>query len=115
MSGGHPLLIAHMESEVAIAQEAGTGVSTHVVRRWCAELKRCSSEEIQPLTLAGMSMDSIERLAIESTLLATNGNRKEAAAMLEIGERTLYRKIEEFDLDRAPGRPRGPRKPGAAS
>ena len=28
----------------------------------------------------------------------TGGNREEAAKMLEIGERTLYRKIKEYDL-----------------
>ena len=31
-------------------------------------------------------------------LKLTNGNREQAAKMLEIGERTLYRKIKEYGL-----------------
>ena len=48
--------------------------------------------------LAGRSMDDIERDAIVETLRLTNGNRKEAADLLQIGERTLYRKIEKYGL-----------------
>jgi two-component system response regulator HydG len=48
--------------------------------------------------LAGKTMDEIERDAIKETLKLTNGNRKEAADLLQIGERTLYRKIEKFGL-----------------
>ena len=45
--------------------------------------------------LVGKSMAEIERLFIMATLKATDGNREEAARMLDIGERTLYRKIKE--------------------
>ena len=48
--------------------------------------------------LAGRTMDEIERDAIQQTLDMTGGNRKEAAKLLGIGERTLYRKIEKYDL-----------------
>ena len=37
-------------------------------------------------------------LFIAETLQATGGNREEAAEMLGIGERTLYRKIKEYQL-----------------
>ncbi len=43
-------------------------------------------------------MEDIERDAIRQTLELTGGNRKQAAKLLQIGERTLYRKIEKFDL-----------------
>ena len=49
-------------------------------------------------SLAGRSMEDIEREAIRQTLELTEGNRKQAATLLQIGERTLYRKIEKFDL-----------------
>ena len=49
-------------------------------------------------SLAGRSMEDIERDAIEQTLALTEGNRKQAANLLQIGERTLYRKIEKFNL-----------------
>lgn len=43
-------------------------------------------------------MAEVERLMIEKTLEATNGNREQAAKMLDIGTRTLYRKIKEYGL-----------------
>ena len=49
-------------------------------------------------SLAGMTMEEIEREAIKSTLEATGGNRRKTAKILGIGERTLYRKIAKFDL-----------------
>jgi two-component system, NtrC family, response regulator HydG len=48
--------------------------------------------------LAGRSMDDIEKEAIKETLRLTDGNRKAAADLLQIGERTLYRKIEKYGL-----------------
>ena len=49
-----------------------------------------------PLELVGRTMDEIERWAIEETLKLTNGNREEAARILDIGARTLYRKLEKY-------------------
>jgi two-component system response regulator HydG len=48
--------------------------------------------------LVGKSMDEIERLFIAETLKVTGGNREEAAKILGIGQRTLYRKIKEYEL-----------------
>jgi two-component system response regulator HydG len=48
--------------------------------------------------LVGKSMSDVEALFIDETLKATGGNREEAAEMLGIGERTLYRKIKEYGL-----------------
>lgn len=47
----------------------------------------------------GMTMQDLEREAIRSALQGVNGNRRRAAEMLGIGERTLYRKIKEYQLD----------------
>jgi two-component system, NtrC family, response regulator HydG len=49
-----------------------------------------------PTELIGRTMDDIERWAIEETLKLTNGNREEAAKILAIGARTLYRKLEKY-------------------
>jgi two-component system response regulator HydG len=46
--------------------------------------------------LLGKTMDEIERWAIEETLKLTSGNREEAARILAIGARTLYRKLEKY-------------------
>ncbi|HVX39323.1 MAG TPA: sigma-54 dependent transcriptional regulator, partial [Gemmatimonadaceae bacterium] len=51
------------------------------------------------LTIApGTKMADIERSAIEMALKETRGNRRRAAEMLGIGERTLYRKIKEYRM-----------------
>jgi two-component system response regulator HydG len=49
-------------------------------------------------SLVGKPLTDLERLFIGETLKLTGGNREEAAEMLGIGERTLYRKIKEYDL-----------------
>ena len=46
----------------------------------------------------GMTMAEIERSAIEAALRETRGNRRKAAEILDIGERTLYRKLKEYNL-----------------
>jgi two-component system response regulator HydG len=48
--------------------------------------------------VGGVSLEQLEREAIRSTLQMTNGNREQAAKILGIGERTLYRKIKEYGL-----------------
>ena len=51
-----------------------------------------------PASLAGVSLNDLERKAIMDTLARTKGNREKAAKILGIGERTLYRKIREYNL-----------------
>jgi DNA-binding NtrC family response regulator len=50
------------------------------------------------ITLAGMNLADLERKAIEETLTSVNGNREQAAKILGIGERTLYRKLKDYGL-----------------
>ncbi|MNG97810.1 Nitrogen regulation protein NR(I) [compost metagenome] len=47
---------------------------------------------------SGFSMANIERQHIQRVLQYTNGNKAEAARLLEIGVATLYRKIEEYKM-----------------
>lgn len=44
------------------------------------------------------SLQELERYAIEQTLKRVGGSRRKAAKILGITERTLYRKIQEYDL-----------------
>ena len=46
----------------------------------------------------GMKMAEVERATIETVLKELSGNRRKAAQVLGIGERTLYRKLKEFDI-----------------
>jgi DNA-binding NtrC family response regulator len=47
----------------------------------------------------GMTMDELERAAIMAALREEGGNRRKAAEVLGIGERTLYRKIKQYGLE----------------
>ena len=62
-------------------------------------------EEVLPanvVTIApGMRMADIERAAIIAALRETRGNRRKAADQLGIGERTLYRKLKEYEIPEA--------------
>ena len=47
----------------------------------------------------GMKLEDLEKNAILAALKEVAGNRRKAAEMLGMGERTLYRKIKEYGLD----------------
>ena len=47
----------------------------------------------------GMTMADVEKAAIEAALREYRGNRRKAAEVLGIGERTLYRKIKAYRLE----------------
>lgn len=49
-------------------------------------------------TLSAFSMASVEKLHIQKVMNHTNGNKAEAARLLEIGIATLYRKLEEYKI-----------------
>jgi two-component system response regulator HydG len=57
-----------------------------------------SSEMVSegPGELIGRPMREIEQWAIEETLRMTNNNREQAAKMLGMGARTIYRKLEQY-------------------
>jgi DNA-binding NtrC family response regulator len=45
-----------------------------------------------------MTMAEIEKAAIIAALRETRGNRRKAAEILDIGERTMYRKLKEYQV-----------------
>jgi transcriptional regulator with PAS, ATPase and Fis domain len=49
-------------------------------------------------SMSAFSLASSEKLHLQKVLNYTNGNKAEAARLLEIGIATLYRKIEEYKL-----------------
>jgi DNA-binding NtrC family response regulator len=46
----------------------------------------------------GTRMSDIEKQVIDAALRQTRGNRRKAAELLAIGERTLYRKLKEYEI-----------------
>ena len=49
-------------------------------------------------SLIGRPISEVEKYYIQRSLELTDGNREEAARLLGIGERTVYRKIKEYGL-----------------
>ncbi|MDI1255625.1 MAG: sigma-54 dependent transcriptional regulator [Flavobacterium sp.] len=49
-------------------------------------------------SLSAFSMQSVEKLHIQKVLNYTKGNKAETARLLEIGIATLYRKLEEYNI-----------------
>ncbi len=47
---------------------------------------------------SGVDLESMEEQMIRDTLYRVGGNRKKAAEMLGIGERTLYRKLKKYGM-----------------
>jgi DNA-binding NtrC family response regulator len=60
--------------------------------------KATNSYDKSELEDAPLAMDEIEKEAIKRALTKYKGRRKEAAEELKISERTLYRKIKEYNL-----------------
>lgn len=61
-------------------------------------VKQLSGQVAEDMDMAARSLNDVEKEHIANVLSLTEGNRAEAARILEIGERTLYRKIKEYDL-----------------
>ena len=55
---------------------------------------------LQDESVGETSMQDIEHEIIERTLIKMNGNRRKAAKALNISERTLYRKIKEYGIEK---------------
>jgi transcriptional regulator with PAS, ATPase and Fis domain len=59
------------------------------------EVKSPSESEVRKEVIP---LDEMEKEAIKSALDQTRGNKRKAAQKLKISERTLYRKIKEYDI-----------------
>jgi DNA-binding NtrC family response regulator len=63
-------------------------------------LSDAEEDGAQPvLYKSGMTMADVEKATIEAALKEYQGNRRRAAEVLGIGERTLYRKIKAYHLE----------------
>ncbi len=95
-----------VESMVALDVDGTLGVDD--LPESIAELARRDDGQ-EPLidmagadALIGRPLKEVEKYYIQSALELTNGKREEAASILGIGERTLYRKITEYGLKDLP-------------
>jgi two-component system, NtrC family, response regulator AtoC len=75
---------------------AGRLATLRVERAQAASEGRSTKIEIE----VPSSMDEIERHAIEATLDYTSGDKTRAARLLNIGRKTIYRKLEQYNGQR---------------
>ncbi|HVH09411.1 MAG TPA: helix-turn-helix domain-containing protein, partial [Gemmatimonadales bacterium] len=78
--------------------EVSSGPGAEPVATPATAVEAESVPETDVLYRPGMTMADVERAAIEAALKETRGNRRKAAEILGIGERTLYRKLREYVL-----------------
>jgi len=85
-----------------VVMALGAGENSLDVRHIPEEVRQSESGEGQTHadagSLAGTSLEQLEKRAIRETLRLTGGNREQAAKLLGVGERTLYRKLREYGL-----------------
>jgi len=62
------------------------------------QVRKLTSGKTAKADLGGVRLSDLEKQAIIDTLAKTDNNREKAAKILGIGERTLYRKIKEYNL-----------------
>ena len=55
---------------------------------------------LQDDSVGEVTINDIEHEVIDRTLKKVNGNRRKAAEILNISERTLYRKIKEYGIEK---------------
>ena len=70
-------------------------IEIHTVRTKLPDLKGKTEDGLQE---DNPTLKNIEKRAILDALQVTKGNREEASRLLDIGERTLYRKMKEHGL-----------------
>jgi two-component system response regulator HydG len=84
-----------IENMVVVSREPTLSVENLPESIHRAERSR-SSSDLQ--SLVGIQLTDVEKVLIEKTLEQVGGNRHEAAQILGIGERTLYRKLKKYEL-----------------
>ncbi len=87
---GEPIEVGRYEAESREEEPVGVGAE---------EGKRPLEDRNVIVFRPGMSMQELEKAAIRATLESVGGNRRLASEQLGIGERTLYRKLKEYDIE----------------
>jgi two-component system response regulator HydG len=105
MSYGWPGNVREMKSAIEWAVFSAAGQRIDVVDLppdvrgegpWDAPHPEGSADWTPSATLVGKTMAEIEKEAILASLQASGGNRRKAAERLDIGLRTLQRKLKEY-------------------
>jgi DNA-binding NtrC family response regulator len=76
----------------------GRAIDVHVAEANSNHTDDDTDEESTVVFKPGVTMADLEKQAITAALRQVAGNRRKAAEMLGMGERTLYRKIKEYGI-----------------
>jgi DNA-binding NtrC family response regulator len=76
----------------------GRAIDVHVAEANGGHVDDDTEEESTVVFKPGVTMADLEKQAITAALRQVAGNRRKAAEMLGMGERTLYRKIKEYGI-----------------
>ncbi len=96
--------LVDLKNEIAQLRELLVGKYISPMRRLKpgyednAFVHEVDSGEVTKVDESFESIESMQKRMIYEALERTRGNRRKAAQMLKISERTLYRKIKEYDL-----------------
>ncbi len=93
---GNVRRLRNVVQNMVVVSEEGVIGAEHLP----VEIRQATGEDSRDsqVSLGGLNLNHLEKQAIRETLRLTAGNREQAAKMLGIGERTLYRKLKEYGL-----------------
>jgi len=78
--------------------DKNTNESSYIKSNLGSDIKDAQIKAIKDDAVGEITMSEIEREVIERYLRQFKGNRRKTAKALDISERTLYRKIKDYDL-----------------
>lgn len=97
--------LVDLKNEIAQLRELIVGRYVSPMRRLKSgsyvepdDVQEVSADEVGSEEEDLESLEGMQKRLIHEALQRTNGNRRKAAKILKISERTLYRKIKEYDL-----------------
>jgi two-component system response regulator HydG len=88
----------NLESMVVQDQDGVLGLNDLQDGDTLRRLQFPDNHAASPANLVGRPLTEVERYYVQQCLEMTNGNREETARLLGIGERTLYRMIQDWKL-----------------
>jgi len=82
--------------DVRLLPLLAVSIEKALVQRQVAQLEALFQQPVNAVD--AFDLHSVEKMHIKRVLTYTNGNKVEAARLLNIGLTTVYRKIEEYGL-----------------
>jgi DNA-binding NtrC family response regulator len=89
------------ELENAIERAISLGAGPYLNLTDLPTTLQCPSTNRAPVKEEMLPLEELERRAIMSTLRQTGGDKQATARLLGIGKTTLYRKLKQYQIDRA--------------